>query len=274
MLKEVFKKSPDRVWQRLFAGTPSQKAIRLSLVFHLSIFFLCLSLGLMQAFLAWLRPQKPSLHVFSLESLSSPQAPEGEKSVSSPSTPTTAKKKPSPSIQFQSLPKAKPILSPTKEGSKPLEKLSSKPNPKPVAKEPSAQKVSYEDFLKAQAKNSPPTVSSKALSLASARLGQALNTAQPLGAGLGSPLEAYIGQMKETIDKVWQKPLGLKGGIEALVEFEVDAAGKVTYYKIIKRSQHTLFDASIEKAFQPGLVLPAPPGGKQVFQLAFKSLED
>lgn len=271
MLKEVLKKSPDRVWQRLCAGTPSQKAIRLSLAIHLGILLLSFGLGLMQDLWALLKRKKePSLHVFSLESLPSSQDL-GEASLfADPLRPSTAKRKSSPSIQFQSLPKAKPIVSPTKEGSKPLEKLSSTPSPKPKAKAPSAQKVSYEDFLKAQSKV-PPSASKPSASVSS-HLKQVLNGA--LGMPKGGPaLGAYISRMKEAIDQFWQKPSGLKGGIEAVVEFEVDKNGKIQSYKLIKPSHHTLFDASIEKAFQ-SVSLPLPPDGKnQTFQLTFKSLD-
>lgn len=275
MLKEVFKKSPDRVWQRLCAGTPSQRAIRLSLAIHLGILLLSFGLGLIQDLWALLnRKKEPSLHVFSLESVSSPQAPEGEKSVSSPSTPTTAKKKPSPSIQFKPLPQVKlPSPSPVSKASPPVEKPEksrSKPNPKPVAKEPSAQKVSYEDFLKAQSK--VPTSASKPSASVSSHLKQVLNGALGMPK-VGPPLGAYISRMKEAIDQVWQKPSGLKGGIEAVIEFEVDKNGKIQSYKLIKPSLHTLFDASIEKAFQ-SVSLPPPPDGKnQTFQLTFKSLD-
>ncbi len=285
MLKEGLRKVPNTIWQRLLSGPPNQRALRLSLALHLGVTLMSLSHGLIQELRAWLKPQAAPLHVFSLESL-----PRGDtlglatsphldsQPASQPlSQKLISKKKQVPSIHFQPLPKPKtPPLSLSKTPQK-VDTLGKAKPPAP-AKDKSSPKLSYEEFLKSQDKSLASIASAKGHSFNQAKLSQALQSpslsrAQTIGSGTGSPLGAYIGQMKAVIDAVWKKPPGLKGGIEALVEFEVNAHGAVTRYTILKRSQHALFDASIELVFQSGLILPPPPSGQQVFQLTFKSLE-
>lgn len=308
MLKEALKKKPySFVWQRLRSGSPSQRATWCSLALHLGLMCVSLSIGLMQKLRAWLCPQKPPLHVFSLESLPTggtvglAHSPHLESQPASLalsqkplSTKPISKKKPLASIQFQPLPKPEnasvvtsdnvPLATAKKTKAQLKTKVpkqaeaTAKPKPPAPAKSKTPPKLSYEAFLKSQSKHPPSVAPAKSQSLDSAKLRQALHSstlsqAQALRSGKGDLLGTYIGQMKALIDTVWKKPSGLKGGIEALVEFEVDAQGVVTRYAILKRSQHDLFDASIEAAFQQGLVLPPPPAGKQVFQLLFKSID-
>ncbi len=286
MLKEALQKKPYRfVWQRLRSGSPSQRALKLSLALHLGILGISLSLGLIQELRAWLKPKPGPLHIFSLESLPTgdtvglAHSPHLESQPASRplSQKPISKKKQVASIQFQPLPKPKTVpLAPAKT---PKQVTSStKPQPSAPAKSKTPPQLSYEEFLKSQAKPPPSGASVKSHSLDPAKLRQALQSsalsqAQALTSGKGDALGTYISQMKAVIDTVWNKPSGLKGGIEALVEFEVDTQGTVTRYTILKRSQHDLFDASIEAAFQQGWVLPPPPAGRQVFQLLFKSLD-
>ncbi len=286
MLKEALKKKPYRfALQGLWSGSPSQKALKLSLALHLGVIGISLSLGLIQELRAWFKPKQGPLHIFSLESLPTGDTlglahspPLESQPASRPlSQKTISKKKLRASIQFQPLPKPKTVpLVPAKT---PQQVASStKPKPAEPAKAKNLPQLSYEEFLKSQAKPPPAGASVKSHSLDPAKLTQALQSsalsqAQALNAGKGDALGTYINQMKAVIDTVWNKPSGLKGGIEALVEFEVDTQGTVTRYTLLKRSHHDLFDASIEAAFQLGLVLPPPPAGRQVFQLLFKSLD-
>lgn len=287
MLKEGLRKSVVQIakgW--LWSGTHSQRAAKLSLALHVFLVVLCLSCGLIQSCIKWLKPKK-TVHVFSLEALPDRgPSPYLEPTLGQPQAqpePKTTTTKPS-AIRFKPPPKIdpkpkaqqakaseKPKQSPTKAAPAPKQPKSAKTQPDDASK-----RLSYEEFLKNNPKVAAKTVAKSKPVVDGAKVLQTLASPYPSASqgAVADDLGAYIGQMKLCIDEVWKKPSGLRGGVEALVEFFVDKNGIISKFKIIKSSHNKLFDQSIEEALGSGLLLTPPPGGKaQTFQLTFKSVD-
>lgn len=161
--------------------------------------------------------------------------------------------------------------------------------PEPEAPAPKAvQRISYEDFVKKQGKPKAPRVHDTAepkrpassVKIDVSFINKELQMALRQGGGDNSELSAdelqsYILALKQTIDRLWQKPQSLAGrDLQATVEFTVEPTGRVSKMRIIRGSSNPLFDESVQKAFKRLGYCGTPPKGKQItFSLNFRMMD-
>lgn len=233
----------------------------LSVLLHLAVVMGALAL-------AYLSPRNPPERKFF--QLVSPPAPAVETATDSPA------------VEFESplVPLPDPIVIPPKPPPEPVETRPVQAIPPPP--EPPPQ-ISFEEFVRqhgqpqtrpsrppSQRTVTPPKIDTKF----STNLRETvidLDNLANLSDAEQSALDSYIARLREALRRHWTKPLGLATSTSAVVEFDVQANGRLTNVRVSRSSGNGEFDRSVLDAFSAlGSAGTTPDGRAQKLRLTFR----